>query len=1030
MTEAALTAARVEHDRQMREDAALTGELATDQSMRERLSRLEDMGFSTAAASVAAAPKGRQVQDPLSMFQNAQRLRPGQPTLDNPGVPTFNHRQVADALLVSQFPQVQQQVQRQMAETLTYGYMSADDPDRYMFDTVFGGTPAAYDIDANPEDIIAEHSRQVTGRAFNDITQRLNRANEANPYFVQGVARQLQTSVITRGEYMAARGAASALASDQRQGNMAQAQFYSADVARRELERGGYTSAYLNEEILAVGGQHEAAMAVMYAEPGSDEGAVESVRSVLQASGRVGMRVQESVAAQGGSTQEALEEGQRAFARTADILGGVGSGGGSGGGGGLIPTGGGSDGGEPPRLNVEPLQLSLDNLNTSVQALDISNLTHLTELDFSPLATISEIDMSPVLRGVGELATSLERVNLDGFAEAINRATAATQSGGGIGSAEGRGETPAPAGFGIGPAEEEGETPEILNQFSEAIGAQMQAAMQATFFDAQGNPLFGGGGELIPSPLGTPQLLNPYEAERRRRRAERGEPQVPDGVDPDVNRSTGGDLIRAFFGGMLGRQATSADTAGMRKAGAIGALTRQAGGGLLKTLFNKTVGVATGILEAGDIPSAVAAYPVGGVVAAPLNFLRGLGQQGAGFEMPALQATFATTGAFNQGFATEGAAYKDIKAISSNLGIDPTAAAGMLRDATLAAGVTTAGGKTMGNISPQEIMGLFVRGYDVQGIASMVGRAKAEDLGGMSFVKEMMGIGQVRGLSQNQQTQLAGQALEFAVGRQNMGLNVAGGNANTLARRAIGMSAGRGISAGFASLGRFQGVGLGASKGITSFATGMLDQALQAYAFNKAGGDFMKAQQIIEELSANPAAMRAALREMGISDEQIDTMMLGTGQLTTEDVRMSKRGPAATASLSTTPYSDKGNALFTSRAIATKTQEDLKMLFGTGEGSERVAERFATLLKETTKFQKALLTRVPTSRQIELINAQLLMLVDKVDIAVEIGKFIAGDRGTRKIPTDPAVTKYKGFNIQKQGRGSVLSGGANYNTGR
>ena len=670
-----------------------------------------------------------------------------------------------------------------------------------------------------------------------------------------------------------------------------------------------------------------------------------------------------------------------------EIIAGGGDGFGGGGGGGMMGGFGGGDDGGRPRLDLSVVQGQLDTLGA----------THLQNFATALSDATNQLQLY-----TGGLPTA-----------------AGGQGGGGMMGGQG------------------GAMANAFNDpraFFGSMQMSMSNALDDIFRDENGELIFANmqqpQGQVAPLALPAPESAydeqrNRSERNRQRREANRraGRPE-----DEGVERVRAGDLFKGLVGGFLGRQSVAGDKAEVRQAAA--------GGGLLKTLFDKTVGVAFGVGAATDIPSAISALPGGSLLAAPFGVLDKYGRQGAAFELPALQASMTRGSGFYNQSPTSTKFYEgQIKTLSTQLGITPEAAANLLRD--VGAGSRNAMGVT-------DIKNLMIRGYDPTAISGMIGNVRGANAGGALDVLGTMGAatnlrldarGNIaveggRRLSNAEVMAFTQGSADFAIGRRMSGF---GGSTSATSRQALGMmrAGDTSLTANLQTMGRFQGVGVGASKGITAFATGMLDMALQAYAMDQAGGDPIAAQRILEDLSADPYAMRQALASLGIDETQIDTMMLGTGGLTTRDVERSKM-PAAELDLkeakSKLGTGGTGASLQTSRALAKRSQDELERLYKPATGGS-LADKFTTYMDQTVKFQEAVLNRIPNAKQMAKINAKLIAIYEKMDILVELEKALVS--GETKIlgAENPVVKRYGNSGVVKRGRGSILSGGANITTG-
>jgi hypothetical protein len=240
-------------------------------------------------------------------------------------------------------------------------------------------------------------------------------------------------------------------------------------------------------------------------------------------------------------------------------------------------------------------------------------------------------------------------------------------------------------------------------------------------------------------------------------------------------------------------------------------------------------------------------------------------------------------------------------------------------------------------------------------------------------------------------------AAEFGIGRRMAGLGGRMAGATGVAQGML-RAGDTSMMANLQTLGRFQGVGVNASKGLTSFATGMLDMALQAYAMNESGGDPFKAQRLVEDLSADPYGMRQALDTLGIGGDQIDLMMLGTGGLTTRDVERSRF--AAEGKFNRLPTFDTAGtekdpfkALRASQALAKRSQSEIGSFY---RGS--TPDKFASFMEKSAKFQANILRRVPTGKQLADLYAITIKLSDASEYTGKLLAWVASKLAGNNAP--------------------------------
>jgi hypothetical protein len=438
------------------------------------------------------------------------------------------------------------------------------------------------------------------------------------------------------------------------------------------------------------------------------------------------------------------------------------------------------------------------------------------------------------------------------------------------------------------------------------------------------------------------------------------------------------------------------------------------GGGGAGLLASTPLGrIATGLKAVGgfvmgqagstSINQALQGLPMGGLIAGSLSKLEEMGMKGAEFELSALQAGMTRGLGQGMGYATSNASYSSIRALSNRLGVSPSAAASILRDV---------GTGTGGELSVEDIAGLTVRGFDPASISALGGQLQGAGVGGAGTVLQTMGIARAQGLNNAQVMSFAQATAGFATGRRMTGLDIT--DASMTARRARSMilrdEQSPSLEANLATLGRFQSVGVTASKGLSGFAAGMSDMMLQAYAFEQSGGDIFKATALLEDMSADPVKMREAMKAQGASDEQVDIALLATGQLTTTDIRRGRQaGLGERAGRMRTTVADTRQSLAASRAVAEKGQRDLEQLYGTtGGGGESVVSRFNTLLKEQSNYQAAVLKKMPTSTQISNIVQRLTTILETTDFMKSIAMNLYGSKATQPAGNMPmGSTKVK-----------------------
>lgn len=418
------------------------------------------------------------------------------------------------------------------------------------------------------------------------------------------------------------------------------------------------------------------------------------------------------------------------------------------------------------------------------------------------------------------------------------------------------------------------------------------------------------------------------------------------------------------------------------------------------------INIGARVAGALNFQAAVSMIPlVGETGAGLLNMLEQLGRNAAGFELPALQAglTFGqATSAGISDYATANSSYVKIKDLSNRLGINPSQAATILRDV---------GVGTQGAMSVETIAALTMNGFSPTQISATAGQLGAVGAGGVETALRTLSIARNRGLSVAQSQSFLGRVTGFATQRRLAGLAIT--DASLTARRARSM--GGDLEANVATLGRFQSVGVAASKRLSGFAAGMVDMMLQASAFAEAEGDIFKATKMLEDESADPPKMRRRMLEMGATEEQIDIALLGTGQLTTGDIRKGKSAILGKeAGELKLPVVDKGGkALSTARATAERAQADLEQFFAGGQIG--MSRDFSMLLKQQARYQEEVLKIMPTADLIKKTNNLIMEVKEAVR---ELIQFFGGRRTEHRPPvaTDMEYRQHHMTQLKAQGR--------------
>lgn len=420
----------------------------------------------------------------------------------------------------------------------------------------------------------------------------------------------------------------------------------------------------------------------------------------------------------------------------------------------------------------------------------------------------------------------------------------------------------------------------------------------------------------------------------------------------------------------------------LRPANILGRLGRRAiGGG-----FNMMMGIGSGASIAQSL-SAISPFglPVGAMTAMPMNMLQNIGMRGAEMELTALQAEVLNTGELVAGrmIAQNGAMSNTVSGIfelSNQLGISPSQSATMLRDVGFA--------DPSGNMTSLDVAQLAFRGLDPTQVAQMGGQL---GMLGIGSSRDVMGLINKSGMQGSQAMDFASRVSDFARGRRvaglNLGRNFLGKTANRIQTMGVG------AEAGLATLGKVQGTVLQAGQGLTSMFGGMVDLAIQASAFEEAGGDLFKAVGISERISGSPSELLATLEAQGMSDELINIGLTGK-QFTTGQVQQIRKARAGTGKLEGEMSFDIGRRLDVSRKFAQRQQADVKQLYSaTGKDQEPLIDKLDMMLKGDAHYQKKMLENMITKQQMHsLITSvtgvstsvsRLTGLVDKIALVID-----------------------------------------------
>lgn len=400
----------------------------------------------------------------------------------------------------------------------------------------------------------------------------------------------------------------------------------------------------------------------------------------------------------------------------------------------------------------------------------------------------------------------------------------------------------------------------------------------------------------------------------------------------------------------------------LRLSNLTGRMARRAIGGA----FNMAMGVAGGSSIAQSIGSINPfGVPVGALTALPMQMLRNIAGQGAEMELTALQAQFLNTGEMRQQgrLMESGYTVDTIMGLSTELGISPSQSASLLKDVGVA--------DPNNSFSISDLSSLAVRGINPSQVAQIGGQLGMLNAGLGS--RDVIGLMNKSGMRGNQAIDFASRIADFTRGRRVAGLSVdLAGTANRV------KSMGVGVEAGLATLGKVQGTALQAGQGLTSMFGGMVDLAIQASAFEQAGGDLFKAVGISERISGSPRELLDTLEGQGMSDQLVNIGLTGKGFTTGQvrQIRKARRGGEFDTDI---PETITENSLVVSRRLAQRQQADIKQLYSTtGKDGESMITKLDAMLTADTKYQEAVLKTMVKASQIENIGSAVTNLTTAV----------------------------------------------------
>lgn len=286
----------------------------------------------------------------------------------------------------------------------------------------------------------------------------------------------------------------------------------------------------------------------------------------------------------------------------------------------------------------------------------------------------------------------------------------------------------------------------------------------------------------------------------------------------------------------------------------------------------------------GDLQSFLALAPGFSRGAEGFSVAEGLARQAAAGELEAMQASMLLQGSdyggFGQGVGIRSAlGGRDLLERFARIGMSRSQAAGLIKNIAFTAGGTAQGG-LIGGMSANNILAGTVMGENIPGYFANIGGFQAglgEDARG-SFALEFNRDAMFRGV-QRTTRQAQRQSGFMSLYTQNIGADRLSYN------QLIDAMGGGSLSRGQAIFQRGAGAAAGAVGGLTADFSGVGASMLQADAMRRAGGDRLKALELLEaDQAKGGSAMYRRLRGMGMSDRTARLTLAGMG-LSTRDIQ-------------------------------------------------------------------------------------------------------------------------------------------------
>lgn len=338
----------------------------------------------------------------------------------------------------------------------------------------------------------------------------------------------------------------------------------------------------------------------------------------------------------------------------------------------------------------------------------------------------------------------------------------------------------------------------------------------------------------------------------------------------------------------------------------------------------------------GDLQSFLALAPGFARGAEGYAVAEGLGRQAAAGELDAMQASMLFSGSQFGGFGGSRAGIRSALGGGTllegfaDIGMSRAAAAGLLKGIASSAGAT-AQGRRIGGFTQRGLVEALAMGADVQGYFSNIGGFQSQlgaDARGnfaLEFNRDPLARGMQRTALQAQR-----QSGFMSLYTQNIGADRLSYN------QLIDAMGGGSLTRGQAIFQRGAGAAQGAVSGLTSDFSGVGEAMLQADAMRRAGGDRLKALELLEaDQAKGGSALYGRLRGMGMTDRTARLTLAGMG-LSTRDIQTLTTAGADAAEEFVTDSDLQDPLVATMAAYTEPGTQGISMRDMAGEGIDRM----------------------------------------------------------------------------------------------